>query len=127
MKGRILSQREETRLQVLNKVLERELCVREASSLLGMSERHGWRLLAAYRKEGASALMHGNRGCQPSHTISQDIKARGQELAQERYRGLNHCHLTDLLEEWEGSCLSRSTVRRVLVAAGLKSPRHRCP
>ena len=127
MKGLILSQREEARLQVLNKVLEKELHVREASRLLGVSERHGWRLLAAYRKEGATALMHGNRGCQPSHTISQDIKARVQELAQERYRGLNHCHLTELLEEREGICLSRSTVRRVLVAAGLKSPRHRCP
>ena len=122
-----MSQREEARLRVLNKVMEKELSVKEASGLLGVSERGSWRLLAAYRKEGASALAHGNRGRQPSHTIPQEIKARVGELAQERYRGLNHCHLAELLEEWEGLCLSRSTVRRILMAIGTKSPRGRRP
>ena len=48
-------------------------------------------------------------------------------LAQERYRGINHTHLTELLAEREGLRLSRPTVRRVLVRAGLSSPRQRMP
>ncbi len=40
-------------------------------------------------------------------------------LAQERYVGINHTHLTELLAEREGLILSRPTVRRLLVRAGL--------
>ena len=125
MKGLMLSQREEARLVVLNKVLEREMSVREASGVLGVSERHGWRLLAAYRRKGAGALAHGNRGRQPGHTILPDIKARVQELVRGRYSGFNHCHLTELLEEREGLKLSCSTVRRILLQSGMSSPRKR--
>lgn len=46
-------------------------------------------------------------------------------LARECYQGVNHTHLTELLAEREGMVLSRSTVRRLLVEAGLPSPRHR--
>jgi transposase len=127
MKGLMLSQREEARLVVLNKVLERELSVREASEVLGVSERHGWRLLAAYRRKGAGALAHGNRGRQPGHTIPPDLKSRVRELIQGRYGGFNHCHLTELLEEREGIRLSRSSVWRIVVSMGMKSPRHRRP
>ena len=38
---------------------------------------------------------------------------------------LNHTHLTELLEEREGIDLSRSTVRRILLSGGIKSPRKR--
>ena len=61
MRGLTLTTREQTRLQILNEVLERRWSVGEATQILGVSERHTWRLLAAYRKEGAAALAHGNR------------------------------------------------------------------
>jgi len=125
MKGLILSQREETRLQVLNKVLERELCVREASNLLGVSERHGWRLLAAYRREGAAALAHGNRGRKPRHTLDVGMKKKVLELFQTIYKGCNHQHFTELLVEREEINLSRSSVRRILLERGIRSPRKR--
>src|SRR3990172_7876626 len=122
------------RLQVFNQVLEGQLRVKEAAGLLGVSERHSrrcrrrhWRLLAAYRREGAAALAHGNRGRSPVHTIAEEVKKRVRELTQERYQGVNHCHLTELLAEREGIHLSRSTVRRVLTTVGLKSPRWRRP
>ena len=61
MKGLTLTTKEQTRLQVLNGVLEGRWSMGETAEVLGVSERHGWRLLAAYRKEGAAALAHGNR------------------------------------------------------------------
>jgi len=97
----------------------------EAAGLLGISERHGWRILAAYRKEGARAFAHGNRGLKPAHTIQGECRERVMKLAQGPYQGFNHCHLTELLAEREGIALSRSTVRRILLGAGIKSPRKR--
>ena len=49
---------EQTRLHVLNNILEHQLPVAQAAELLGVSERHAWRILAAYRKEGTAALAH---------------------------------------------------------------------
>ena len=90
-----------------------------------MSERHAWRLLAAYRKEGAAALAHGNRGRVPSNATPTATGQQVVAMAQERYSGINHTHLAELLAEREGVVLSRSTVRRLLVGAGLPSSRHR--
>jgi transposase len=122
-----LTTKEQTRLHILNGVLEGHWFVREAAEVLGVSERHTWRILAAYRKEGAAALAHGNRGRSPTNTTPAWVQKQVVEMAQERYRGINHTHLGELLEEREGIVLSRSTVRRLLLRAGLASPRYRRP
>ena len=44
-----------------------------------------------------------------------------------RGAGVNHTHLSELLEEREGIALSRSTVRSMLLNAGMPSPRRRRP
>ncbi len=123
MEGLTLSTKEQNRLHILNGVLERYWSIREAAPLLGVSERQGWRLLAAYRKDGAAALAHKNRGRVPSNATPEIIRQRVVALAEERYRGINHTQLTELLAEREGVMLSRPTVRRLLVRAGLSSPR----
>ena len=125
MKGLTLTTKEQTRIQVLNAVLEGEVTAVKAAGLMGVSERHGRRLLAAYRKEGAVAIAHGNRGRKPSTTTCPDTQHRVRELAEGRYAGFNHTHLTEMLAEREGIALSRSTVRRVLLADGVRSPRRR--
>lgn len=101
--------------------------VGEAARILGWSERHTWRMLAEYRRMGVLALSHGNRGRRPSNATSEVIRAKVVDLARERYQGVNHTHLTELLAEREGLTLSRATVRRMLVEGGLPSPRHRRP
>ena len=62
MKDVTLNQLEQTRLHVLNSVSEHQLPAAQAAEILVVSERHAWRLLAAYRREGATVLAHGNRG-----------------------------------------------------------------
>ena len=127
MRGLTLSAKEQNRLQVLNGVMSGQWCMREAAQVLGVSERHGWRLLAAYRKDGAAALAHKNRGRIPLNATPVETQQQVVYLAQERYKGLNHTHLTELLAEREGVMLSRPTVRRILVRAGVNSPRQRRP
>ncbi len=99
MRGLTFSAKEQSRLQVLNGVMSGQWCMSEAAQVLGVSERHGWRLLAAYRKEGAAALVHKNRGRIPPNATPMETQQQVVSLAQERYRGLNHTHLTELLAE----------------------------
>ena len=47
MEGLTLSTKEQNRLHILNGILERHWSMKEAAPLLGVSERQGWRLLAA--------------------------------------------------------------------------------
>ena len=122
-----MTQKEQTRLQVLNSVLADQVPVCQAAEVLGVSERHMRRILAAYRKEGAAALAHGNRGRRPANTTTETKMTYVVHLARTRYAGTNHTHLTELLMEREGIDLSRSTVRRILVSAGVDSPRRRRP
>ena len=127
MRGLTLTQQEQGRLQTLNLVLEGRMGVTEAACVLGLSERHAWRIMAAYRRKGAAGLAHGNRGCRPANATSEETRQRVIALARTQYAGLNHTHLTELLAEREALTLSRSTVRNILVGAGLASPRHRRP
>ena len=58
MEGVTLTQKEQTRLQVLNNALADQVPVCQAAEILGVSERHIRRILAAYRK----ALPHSPTG-----------------------------------------------------------------
>ena len=80
-----------------------------------------------YRKEGAAALAHGNRGRRANNSIPEEARTQVVALARTRYARVNHTHLTELLAEREEIVLGRSTVRRILVGAGMASPRRRRP
>ena len=112
---------------VLNQVEQGELTGEQAAELMGLGLRQVRRLLASYRKEGGAALAHGNRGRRPVRALSEEIRNQVVALAQGRYAGFNHHHLTELLAEREGLAMSRSSVWRILTTAGLRSSRHRRP
>ena len=120
-----MNKKEQRRLIVLNGVETGKMTSREAAEVLGLSQRHIRRILAAYRKEGAQALEHGNRGRKPSNTLDENLKKQVVELAQSTYAGCNIQHFTELLAERENIVLSRSSVRLILLEAGIKSPRKR--
>ena len=126
MKERVtLNKKEQKRLMVLNQIERGVMTAREAAEVLGLSLRHVRRILAAYRKEGAQALAHGNWGRKPCNTLDESLKKRVVELAQSTYAGCNVQHFTELLAERENIPLCRSSVRLILLGAGIKSPRRR--
>ena len=122
-----LNKKEQNRLIVLNRVEGKGITVDKAALLLELSPRHVWRLLSAYRKEGASGLAHGNRGRVPCNRIDEGIRQEVMQLAISKYTGFNQQHFTEKLEEKEGIELSRSTVRRILLKHGIRSPQKRRP
>ena len=60
-----MNQQEQARIQVLNSVLEYQLPIAQAAEIMGVSERHTKRPLAAYRKgDGADASLELNESVQ---------------------------------------------------------------
>ena len=117
----------QTRLQVLNSLLAEQIALDQAAELMGVSTRHARRITTAYREEGAAALAHGHRGRKPVNATREAVIADVVHLAGTRYQGVNHTHLSELLSEREGIDIGRTTLRRILLDAGLSSPRRRRP
>jgi transposase len=92
---------------------------------MDVSLRHAKRLLASYRRRGAAALAHGNRGSIPYNRVDDSINEMVLDLARTKYRGFNQQHFSEKLQAREGIPLSRSTVRRILLKVGIASPRQR--
>ena len=122
-----MTQKEQARLQVLNGLLAEHVTLDQAATLMGVTTRHTRRILATYREEGAAAVAHGHRGRKPPNATPDAVVADVVRLARTRYEGTNHTHLRELLSEREGIDIGRTMLRRMLVNAGLSSPRRRRP
>ena len=122
-----MTAQEQTRLQVLNSLLAEHMTLDQAATLMGVSPRHTRRILADYRENVAASLAHGHRGRKPANAIPEATGSRVVHLARTVYEGANHTHLSELLSECEGLDMGRTTLRRILVNAGLSSPRRRRP
>ena len=120
-----LNRKEQNRVIVLNQIEKRGLTVGKAAVLLEVTPRHVWRLLAGYRREGPSAIAHGNRGRKPFNIIEEGLRQQVVALARDKYYGFNQQHFTEKLTDKEGISLSRSTVRRILLTKGIRSPQNR--
>ena len=122
-----LDDRAQHRLYILSHVLAGELSVDEAAAVLRRSPRQIRRLLVRYRAEGASALVHGNRGRTPANRTDPDVRARLVELATTEFAGFNPVHFAETLAE-EGQpdlAVSPRTIRRIMAEAGRALPRTR--
>ena len=122
-----MTPKEQTRLQVLNSLMAEHMTLDQAGTLMGVSTRHTRRMLAAYRERGVASVAHGHRGRRAPNATPEAVSADVVHLAGKRYPGANHTHLSELLSEREGIDIGRTTLRRILVNAGLKSPRRRRP
>jgi len=120
-----LNVKEQKRLLVLNEILAGRMTGQEAAEVLGLSLRHTRRLIAAYQKEGAAVLAHGNRGKRSHRRTPEAVEDEITALTKGPYHDYNNCHFAEELEERHGITVSSSTVRRIRQRHGLPGPRKR--
>jgi transposase len=119
-----MARTDERRVAVIHAVAQGHLTAAAAAEVLRLSARQVRRLVVVYRQAGAGALRHGNTGRPPARTIPAATRQRVVLLARTTYAGCNYQHLSELLAEREGIVLSRSSLRRILLTAGLTTPEH---
>jgi transposase len=118
-----MTQKEVTKLRVINQTIDSVITIREAAELLNLSERQVIRLKGGVLKEGPSFIIHKNRGRKPVHTLSDKEQVNIVELKKSKYQEANFAHFQELLMEHEKISLSYPSVYRILSKAGLKSPK----
>ena len=118
-----MTQKEVTRLEVMQALEASMMIGREAAELLSMSERQVNRLRKAYREKGAAGMVHGNRGRRSGRRTPPETEREIVALVKAQYRDYNDQHLTETLDERHGIGVSRSTVRRIRIKHGVRSPK----
>lgn len=99
----------------------------EAAGSLGLSIRQVQRIRKEFEAKGHEAFMHGNTGKKPAHAISEKTKEYIVEKAL-FYTGTSCQHISELLLERDGICVSAKTVTRIFKEKGLDLPcGHKAP
>jgi len=118
-----MSNREITRLEVMQRLQGKSLKQHEASRMLGVSVRQIKRLFRAYKACGPSGLVSRRRGKPSNHQLDPKTVQKAIDLICEHYRDfgptLAHEKLTEKHELW----LSRESVRRIMIAEGWWKPK----
>jgi transposase len=120
-----LTVEEQKRLKVITEIEAGRMTGREAAEMVGLSLRQVRRLIAAYRKEGAAGLAHGNRGRPSPRRTPEEVRRYILKLARGTYHDYNDTHFAEKLGEQHDLYVSRSTVRRLRRSIGQGSPRKR--
>ena len=119
MTVRLMSDRELTRFEVLRDVDQQRLTIMAAAELLGLERRRVFRLLKAYRADGAAGLISKRRGRPSNRTTPAELRTEALRIIRERYWDFGPTLAAEKLGELHGIALGRETVRKWMIADGL--------
>jgi transposase len=114
-----MSDGELQRLEVLRDVDRGGLPVGAAAQLLGRSERQVWRLLKAFRAEGASGLISKKRGRPSNRKTSEAMRSAVLWIVRQNYADFGPTLAAEKLAGEHGFAFSSETLRKWMIAEGL--------
>jgi hypothetical protein len=76
----VLTMKEERRVEVILRVFRGERTMTEAALVLGVTERHSYRIKARIGEEGVRGVIHGNRGRRCRFKVSEKTERKVIEL-----------------------------------------------
>jgi hypothetical protein len=116
---RIMSDVELTKFEILRDVDHERLPAHAAAGILGVSERHIWRLLKAYRVRGADGLISRKRGRPSNRRTPADVRLAAMDIVKARYADFGPTLAAEKLHELHDLTVSRETLRAWMIAEGL--------
>jgi transposase len=119
----LMSRAELSRVDTLARVDRGELPVAEAASLLGLSRRQVFRLLARFRSEGPAGLASRRRGRPSNRRLPAAVREAALAVVRERYADFGPTLAAEMLAERHDLRLSRETLRHWMTEASLWVPR----
>src|SRR3972149_2205419 len=115
----LMSTKELSRLEVVQRLSEKRMSQKGAGKILDLGTRQIKRLLKAYRKQGASGLVSKQRGCTGNHRLSESVKKQALNLLKTKYQGFGPTLAHEKLVEKDKLQLSDEGVRQMMIEEGL--------
>src|SRR5580693_1360112 len=114
-----MSRNELTRLRVLIDVADGRLSVADATGLIGVGRRQIYRLLQAFRADGADGLISRKRGGPSNRALGSVFRETVLAIVRERYADFGPTLAAEKLSELHGLDLGVETLRQWMIGAGL--------
>lgn len=118
-----MSNREISRLEVMQRLKKKQLTQKEAAQLLGISTRQVKRLWRAYCEKGAKGLVSGRRGKPSNNRLDAEVVQQALDLIQEQYKDFGPTLAHEKLTEVHQLPLSRESVRRIMIEERIWKPK----
>lgn len=118
-----MSNKDLSRLEVLQKIRDKKMTFKEGAAHLGISERHLKRLSAKVKKEGPKELISKKVGMKGNHRLPDLLKRAALALIEEKYSDFGPTLAHEYLIEKEGVKLSVSSVRNLMIKNELHTPK----
>lgn len=115
----MMSGKEVSKLEVVQRLKEKSLNQQEAAKILGVSVRHVKRMFKVYRDQGAAGLVSQRRGRVSNNQLSEATRVKALDLLGNKYRGFGPTLACEKLVEVEGLKISKESVRKMMLVAGL--------
>lgn len=121
MRGDILqmSTKELHRIEIIHKVIEKQLGQKEAAQLLKRSVRQVKRMCHRFREQGDQGLLSQKRGKPSNHQLSAEIKEETKHLLKNKYADFGPTLAQEKLQEQHRLVLSVETVRQMMIEEDL--------
>lgn len=116
--GKLMSQKEVKRAQILDILEENKISQQEASKRMGVSTRQVRRLSTRYRAEGLDGLVSKKRGSASNRRLDEAARTTAIELIGTHYRDFGPTLANEKLAELHGIQLSVESTRQLMIGAG---------
>jgi len=118
-----MSDKEITRLEVMQRLKDKRLTQREAAGMLKLSIRQIKRLFRVYKARGAKGLISARRGKESNNRLDAQIIKQATDLIYKHYRDFGPTLAHEKLTEVHGLKLSDESVRRLMIEEGIWKPK----
>lgn len=118
-----MSQKEVQRLEVLQKILTKEISQVKAAKRLQISTRQIQRLIKLYRLQGVQGIMSKKRGKPSNNTIADTVRDYAVTLIKQHYKDFGPTLATEKLLENHKLKFSVETVRNFMIKSDIWLPR----
>jgi transposase len=114
-----MNPKELKRLEVMQKLAEKQTSQKKAALELGITTRQVKRLWKAYRKKGAAGLISQQRGKASHNRLSEATEQAAVDLLHSRYADFGPTLAQEKLVEKDGLKISVSSVRKLMIGEEL--------
>jgi len=114
-----MSAKELSRLEIIQKAIDKRVTQPQAAQMMGIGLRHAKRLIAAYQKNGPSALVSKRRGRPGNHNTPNILKEYALDLIKQHYIDFRPTFAAEKLAEKHDLYFSSETIRKWMIDAGI--------
>jgi len=118
-----MSEREMTRLEIMQKLKEKRMSQAEAARQMRVGERQVRRIWRVYRTKGAAGLVSKRRGKKSNHQLSQAVKQEALDQIHRHYSDFGPTLAHEKLTEKHGLQISVESVRQMMISEELWKPK----